>query len=98
MGSNHRKREIKMNQEEIADAIWETSNSIDVLNSKLCSVCDLLEILAERVSSEPESGALWLARDTIKTLSDAYEERTHDLMAAMREVRQLKPTPKKGKK
>jgi len=88
-----------MNQEEIADAIWETSNSIDILNSKLCSVCDLLEILAERVSSEPESGALWLARDTIKTLSDAYEERTHEIMAAMREVRNLKTnTPKKGKK
>ena len=88
-----------MNQEEIADAIWETSNTIDILNSKLCSVCDLLEILAERVSSEPESGALWLARDTVKTLSDGYEDRTHDLMAMMREVRQLKiNTPKKGKK
>jgi hypothetical protein len=87
-----------MNKEEIGDAIWEMSNSIDILNSKLCSVCDLLEILAERVSSDPESGALWLARDTVKTLSDAYDERTHDLMAIMREVRQLKLTTKKGKK
>jgi hypothetical protein len=87
-----------MNQEEIADAIWETSNTIDILNSKLCSVCDLLEILAERVSSEPESGALWLARDTVKTLADSYEDHTHELMAIMREIRQLKPTPKKGKK
>jgi hypothetical protein len=88
-----------MNQEEIGDAIWETSNTIDILNSKLCSVCDLLEILAERIPSDPESGAVWLARDTIKTLSDAYDERTHDLMAIMREVRQLKiNVPKKGKK
>jgi hypothetical protein len=88
-----------MNKEEIADAIWEMSNSIDILNSKLCSVCDLLEILAERVSSDPESGALWLARDTVKTLADSYDERTHDLMAIMREVRQLKiNVPKKGKK
>jgi hypothetical protein len=88
-----------MNQEEIADAIWDTSNTIEELTCKLNSVADLLEILAERVSTDPDSGALWLARDTIKTLSDAYEERTHDLMAAMREVRQLKiNTPKKGKK
>jgi len=87
-----------MNQEEIVDALWETSNAIDVLNSKLCSVCDLLEILAERVPSDPESGAVWLARDTIKTLTSSYEDCTHELMAIMREVRQLKPTPKKGKK
>jgi hypothetical protein len=88
-----------MNQEEIVDAIWETSNSIDILNSKLCSVCDLLEILAERIPSDPESGALWLARDTVKTLSDSYEDRTHALMGIMREVRQLKiNVPKKGKK
>jgi hypothetical protein len=88
-----------MNQEEIVNATWEMSNALDVLNSKLCSVCDLLEILAERVSSEPESGAIWLARDTVKTLADSYEERTCDLMAIMREVRQLKiNTPKKGKK
>jgi hypothetical protein len=87
-----------MNQEEIVDALWETSNAIDVLNGKLCSVCDLLEILAERVPSDPESGAVWLARDTIKTLSISYEDCTHEIMAAMREVRQLKPTPKKGKK
>ena len=87
-----------MNQEEIVDALWETSNAIDVLNSKLCSVADLLEIIAERVSSDPESGAIWLARDTIKTLSDSYEDCTHEIMAAMREVRQLKPTTKKGKK
>jgi hypothetical protein len=87
-----------MNQEEIVNATWEMSNALDVLNSKLCSVCDLLEILAERVPSEPESGAIWLARDTVKTLADSYEDHTHELMAIMREIRQLKPTPKKGKK
>ena len=88
-----------MNQEEIVDALWETSNVIDVLNCKLTSVCDLLEILAERIPSDPESGAIWLARDTIKTLSDSYEDRTHALMGIMREVRQLQiNTPKKGKK
>ena len=88
-----------MNQEEIVDALWETSNAIDVLNSKLCSVCDLLEILGERIPSDPESGAVWLARDTIKTLTDSYEDCTHEIMAAMREVRQLQiNTPKKGKK
>ena len=87
-----------MNQEEIVDALWETSNAIDVLNSKLCSVADLLEIIAERVSSDPESGAIWLASDTVKTLADSYEDCTHEIMAAMREVRQLKTTTKKGKK
>lgn len=88
-----------MNQEEIIDAIWETSNAIDSLNCKLTSVCDLLEILAERIPSDPESGVVWLARDTIKTLSDSYEDCTHELMAVMREVRQLKiNVPKKGKK
>jgi hypothetical protein len=86
-----------MNQEETYNALWEASNSIDSINCKLSSVCDLLEILAERVSSEPESGAIWLARDTVKRLTQGLDDRVHELMSATRAVQQLKPT-KKGKK
>jgi len=89
-----------MNQEEISSQIWDTSNSIDIIECKLSGVADLLEIVAERVSTEPESGALWLARDTIKSLADALEERSHELMICMREVQNLKTsvTTKKGGK
>jgi hypothetical protein len=87
-----------MNQEEISSAIWDTSNTVDELTCKLNSVADLLEILAERVSTDPDSGAIWLARDTLKDLTDKFDDCTYTLMATMRAVQQLKPTPKKGKK
>ena len=89
-----------MNQEEISSLIWETSNSLDTIECKLSGVADLLEIVAERISTEPESGAIWLARDMIKTLSYALEERSHELMICMRAVQELKltATKKKGSK
>jgi hypothetical protein len=89
-----------MNQEEISNQIWDASNSLDVIECKLSGVADLLEIVAERVSTEPESGAIWLARDTIKSLSDALQDRTHELMICMRAVQELKltVTKKKGSK
>jgi hypothetical protein len=89
-----------MNQDEISSRIWDASCSIDTIECKLSGVADLLEIVAERVSTEPESGALWLARDTIKTLSDALQDRTHELMICMRAVQELKltVTKKKGSK
>ena len=89
-----------MNQDEISSRIWDASCSIDTIECKLSGVADLLEIVAERVSTEPESGALWLARDTIKTLADALQDRTQELMICMRAVQELKltVTKKKGSK
>ena len=89
-----------MNQEEISNKIWNTSNSIDTIECKLSGVADLLEIVAERISTEPESGAIWLARDTVKSLADALEGRSHELMVCMRAVQELKltVTKKKGSK
>lgn len=89
-----------MNQEEISNKIWDASNSINVIECKLSGVADLLEIVAERISTEPESGTIWLARDTIKDLADALEERSHELMICMRAVQELKltVTKKKGSK
>jgi hypothetical protein len=89
-----------MNQEEISSHIWDTSNSLDIIECKLSGVADLLEIVAERINTEPESGTIWLARDTIKDLADALEERSHELMICMRAVQELKltVTKKKGSK
>lgn len=86
-----------MNQEEISSALWDTSNEIQELTCKLHSVADLLEIVAERVSSDPESGAIWLARDTAKDLSDKFDDCALSLMAVMRVVQHLKiNVPKKS--
>ena len=64
-------------------------------------MADLLEIVAERVSTDPDSGAIWLARDTLKDLTDKFDDCTYKLMATMRAVQQLNSivvVPKKGKK
>ena len=88
-----------MNQEEISSAIWDASNEIQELTCKLHSLGDLLEIVAAQVRSDPESGALWLARDTALGLSDKFDDCAQGLMPVMRAVQQLKiSVPKKGKK
>lgn len=88
-----------MNQQEISDVIWDASNEIQELSCKLHSLSDLLELLAERVSSDPESGSIWLARDTALALSEKFDECSMTLIPAMRAVQQLNISiPKKGKK
>lgn len=88
-----------MNQEEICEVLWKMSNTIEEQTCKLNSVGDLLEIVAERVSTDPDSGAVWLARDVTKEIADKFDECTYATMEIMREVRQLKINiPKKGKK
>jgi hypothetical protein len=88
-----------MNQEEIVDALWNISNTIEELTCKLNSVGDLLEIVAERVPTDPDSGAVWLARDVTKDIADKFDECTYATMEIMREVKQLQiNVPKKGKK
>lgn len=88
-----------MNKEAICDVLWNMSNTIEELTCKLNSVADLLEILAERTSTDPDSGAIWLARDTARDLAEKFDDCTYTTMATMRAVQHLKiSVPKKGKK
>ena len=77
---------------------WDISNEIDVISYKISSVRNVLELIAERIVDEPESGATWAASEMLETLEEklmAIAEKTMDLHRA--EHAEL-DKPIKGKK
>jgi hypothetical protein len=77
---------------------WDIANDIDTVSYKISSVRNVIEIIAERIIDEPESGAVWAVAEMLETLEEklmSIAEKTMDLHRA--EHAELdKPT--KGKK
>ena len=77
------------------DGLWEKANKVSELGYKVHSASDIVELVAEKISTDVESGALWAAADLLKELSDKLENLALDIMAINREHEEVKP---KGKK
>lgn len=83
-------------------SLWELSNMVEVVSYKLSSIRDVAEIIAERVCSDPESGAIWAVSEMIELQEKHLEELSAAIMDWHRAVKDYdapKPQPtKKGKK
>jgi hypothetical protein len=77
--------------------LWEISCKIEEAGCKLSSIKAVAEILAEKICSDPESGAIW----AIVEMLEFQEEKLHGLSAEVMElhkaVKEYDET-KKGKK
>jgi phage gp29-like protein len=91
----------------MVNELWEKANKVSELGYKVHSASDIVELVAERISSDTESGALWAAADLLKDLGDKIEDIASDIMAINRNqeecIRKLeaviaKHELKKGKK
>lgn len=91
----------------MVDGLWEKANQVSELGYKVHSASDIVELVAEKISSDAESGALWAAADLLKDLSDKIENLALDIMQINKEreecIRKLeeviaKHELKKGKK
>ena len=60
--------------------IWEIACKIDELNNKISNAADVLELVADDITSQPHSGALWLVRDMLNETNKAIELLVSDLM------------------
>ena len=60
--------------------IWEITCKIDELNNKISNAADALELIADDITSQPHSGALWLVRDVLSETNKAIELVVSDLM------------------
>jgi hypothetical protein len=83
-------------------SIWDISNDIDVISYKISSVRNVLEIIAERIVDEPESGAVWAASEMLETLEEklmAIGEKAMELHRAehAEHAELIKPTKEKKK-
>ena len=78
--------------------LWEKANKVSELGYKVHSASDIVELVAEKISSDAESGALWAAADLLKDLSDKIENLALDIMAINREYQEKEIKPKGKKK
>jgi hypothetical protein len=74
------------------DAIWEKANQVSEVGYKIHSAAMIVELVAERLTDNAESGALWAAAEILKQYSEQLEELSSDLMGINRSLE------KKGKK
>ena len=83
-------------------SLWELSCMVETVSYKLSSIRDVAEIVAERVITDPESGAIWAVTEMIEELERKLEAISADIMDLHRAVKDYdasKPqTKKKGKK
>jgi phage gp29-like protein len=82
------------------DGLWEKANKVSELGYKVHSASNIVEIVAEQIAMDAESGALWAASDLLKDLSDKLENLALDIMELNRAHGQeeIKETKPKGKK
>jgi hypothetical protein len=78
---------------------WEISNEIDVISYRLSSIKDVAEIVAERITTDPESGAIWGIAEMIGVMEEklmAIAQKTMELHRAEHAIL-AKPTKEKKK-
>lgn len=75
------------------NGLWEKANRVSEIGYKIHSASMIVELVAEKVTDNTESGALWAASEILQQYSEELEELAADIMAL-----QKVDTPKKGKK
>jgi hypothetical protein len=79
-------------------SLWDVSNDIDFVAYRLSSIRDVAEIVAERVCTDPESGAIWAIGEMLEVMEKKLEEISFEIMNLHRDSLEAKPKAKKGTK
>lgn len=76
---------------------WEASCAVETVSYKLSSIKDVVEIIAERNSSDPDSGALWAVAEMLEVYEEKLTHLSGELMNLHRETKEV-PVKKEKKK
>jgi hypothetical protein len=79
----------------MSDILWEKANRVSEIGYKVHSAAMIVELVAEKLSSDAESGALWAAAEILQEYSERLECLSSDLMEINR---QEEPEKKKKSK
>jgi len=60
--------------------LWEKANKVSEIGYKVHSASMIVELVAEKITHDAESGALWAAADLLQELSDRLEDLSADIM------------------
>ena len=77
------------------DGLWEKANKVSEIGYKVHSAAMIVELVAERITDNAESGALWAATEILQEYSERLEFLAGDIMSINR---QLEESKTKGKK
>jgi hypothetical protein len=89
------------------DGLWEKANKVSEIGYKVHSAAMIVELVAERITDNAESGSLWAATEILQEYSERLEFLSGDIMSINRKqeerIRELeaivaKHELKKGKK
>ena len=64
--------------------LWEKANKVSEIGYKVHSASMIVELVAEKITHDAESGALWAAADLLQELSDRLEDLSADIMSINR--------------
>jgi hypothetical protein len=78
------------------DGLWEKANEVSEVGYKVHSASMIVELVAERITDNSESGALWAAAEILKHYSDKLDHLAAELMAIHRQSEKVEK--KKNKK
>jgi len=77
------------------EGLWEKANKVGELGYKIHSAAMIVELVAEKITDNAESGALWAATEILQEYSERLEDLAADIMALNRAHTE---TQTKGKK
>ena len=66
-------------------SLWDEANELEIIANQISCLGNVLELVAEKISSDPESGTLWLCRDVCDNLVDKLQKRMQSLMSMDRQ-------------
>jgi len=66
-------------------SLWDEANELEIIANQISCLGNVLELVAEKISSDAESGTLWLCRDVCQNLEEKLQRRIESLMSLHRE-------------
>jgi len=78
------------------DGIWEKANKVSEVGYKIDSVASIVELVAERLTDNTDSGACWAAAEMLREYSEKLENLATEIMHI--DWMQQEETKPKGKK
>jgi hypothetical protein len=79
----------------MSDILWEKANRVSELGYKVHSAAMIVELVAEKITDNAESGALWAASEILQEYSERLEDLSSELMQINREQKEQEPKKKK---
>jgi hypothetical protein len=75
--------------------LWEKANEVSEIGYKVHSAAMIVELVADRITDNAESGALWAATTILQEYSERLELLASEIMKINQAQKEIKP---KGKK